>query len=185
MRVRTFSGCNLHKTKDKTCLNGTTYLSQVFFHIAPWCFGDKQIFEERAFLSNSFVINCKNLTRCSIFLLKLWGVSEWCSGVKTSYLLHGWINKHVKKLLNNISLIFLLEWARVFWGNIGTSVIEEPFLWNSLYSIWFCCDAQHWIAHLKSPGIHHLFDAYTFSLSTTFLTKQKTKAVTLQLCEWR
>lgn len=94
---------------------------------------------------------------------------------QTSYLLHGWINKHVKKSLNNISLIFLLEWAWVFWGNIGTSVIEEPFLWNSLYSIWFWCDAQHWIAHLKSPGIHHLFDAYTFSLSTTFLTKQKNK----------
>ena len=39
MRVRTFSGCNLHKTKDKTCLNGTTYLSQFFFISPPDALG--------------------------------------------------------------------------------------------------------------------------------------------------
>jgi len=71
--------------------------------------------------------------------------------------------------------MFLLEWARIFCSNIGTAVIKKPLLRNLKFVIPFAFDIQHWVAHLKSPGIHHLLDAFTTALSTTLLQINKNK----------
>ena len=71
--------------------------------------------------------------------------------------------------------MFLLEWARIFCSNIGIAVIKKPLLRNLKFVIPFAFDIQHWVAHLKSPGIHHLLDAFTTALSTTLLQINKKK----------
>ena len=73
--------------------------------------------------------------------------------------------------------VFLLEFALIFCSNIGISVVKKPLLRHFIFVVPFVCDIQHWVAHLKSPGIHHLLDAFTTAFSTTLLQINKTTQV--------
>lgn len=69
-------------------------------------------------------------------------------------------------------LLYLLKWWLIFGSCVGISVVKKPLLGDYVLVTAGTSDFDHWVAHLKSPRVHHVLDIHASILDTAFLYAQ-------------